>query len=153
MKNFKIKLLGVLSFLLVLAACEVDGIDSITKVDPGADLGAPEVNITAPAEGNTIKVLEEISSITIAFEVVDDIEIADIEVMVDGNVIAQMSDFKDYRIVEEEVVFDNVTNGDHTATVKATDTEGNVTSKTVNFSKEPPYTPKYQNEYLYSHLP
>lgn len=149
MKNYKIKLLGVLSFLMVLAACEVDGIDPITEVDPGADQGAPEVTISAPAEGNTIKVLEEISSINIAFRVVDDIEIDNIEVMVDGNVIAGMSEFKDYRIVQEEVVFDNVTNGDHTVTVKATDLEGNVTSKTVNFSKEPPYTPKFQNEYLY----
>ncbi|MCH4821782.1 Ig-like domain-containing protein [Gramella lutea] len=149
MKNYKIKLLGVLSFLLALAACEVDGIDPITEVDPGADQGAPEVTITSPAEGNTIKVLEEISSVTIAFRVVDDIEIASIEVMVDGSMIAEMSEFKDYRIVDDQVVFNNVTNGEHTATVKATDLEGNVTTQTVNFSKEPPYTPKFQNEYLY----
>ncbi len=149
MKNIKIKLLGVLSFLLALTACEVDGIDPISEVDPGPDQGAPEVTISSPAEGNTIKVLEEISSITIAFEVVDDIEVANIEVMVDGSMIAEMSEFKDYRIVKDEVVFNNVTNGDHTVSVKATDLEGNVTTKTVNFSKEPPYTPKFQNEYLY----
>lgn len=149
MKNYKIQLLGVFSFLLILAGCNVDGIDPITEVDPGADLGAPDVTIIAPADGNTIKVLEEISSITIQFNVVDDIEIASIEVMVDGNMIASMNEFKDYRIVSDEVVFDNVTNGEHTVTVKATDLEGNVTTKTVNFSKEPPYTPKFQNEYLY----
>ncbi|MBT8319922.1 MAG: LamG domain-containing protein [Gramella sp.] len=149
MKNYKIQLLGVFSFLLILAGCNVDGIDPITEVDPGADQGAPDVTIIAPADGNTIKVLEEISSITIQFNVVDDIEIATIEVMVDGNMIASMNEFKDYRIVSDEVVFDNVTNGEHTVTVKATDLEGNVTTKTVNFSKEPPYTPKFQNEYLY----
>ena len=27
--------------------------------------------------------------------------------------------------------------------------EGNITTKTVNFSKEPPYTPRFQNEYIY----
>jgi hypothetical protein len=149
MKNYKIQLLGILSFLFLLAGCELDGIDPITKVDPGADAGAPEVTIITPADGNTIKVLEEISSVNIKFKVVDDIEVALIEVMVDGNMVASMNEFKDYRIINEEVTFNNVTNGEHTVTVKATDLEGNVTSKSVTFSKEPPYTPKYDNEYLY----
>ncbi len=149
MKYFNIKLLSLFSFALTFIACEYDGIDPITKVDPGPDQGAPEVTINAPLEGNTIKVLEEVSSIDIKFKVEDDIEVASIEVMVDGNVIAAMSDFKDYRIVIEELVYDNIANGDHTVTVKATDLEGNITSKTVNFSKEPPYSPKFDNEYLY----
>lgn len=148
MRNY-IKILFSLLIVMSFASCEYDGIDPITKVDPGPDQGAPEVTITAPAEGNTIKVLEEVSSITIKFNVVDDIEIANIEVMVNGNMIASMSEFNDYRIVNNEVVFNNVTNGEHTVTVKATDVEGNVTSKTVNFSKEPPYTPKFENEFLY----
>ena len=46
-------------------------------------------------------------------------------------------------------MFDNVTNGEHTLTVTATDTEGNVSTKTVNFSKEPPYTPRFAGEILY----
>ncbi len=149
MKNINIKLLGLLSFLFIFSACEREGIDPITKVDPGADAGAPEVTIISPLDGNTIKVLEEISSVNIKFKVEDDIEVATIEVMVNGNTIATMNEFLDYRIVNEEVVFNEVTNGEHTVTVKATDLEGNVTTKTVNFSKEPPYTPKYQNEYLY----
>ncbi|MFV8226139.1 LamG-like jellyroll fold domain-containing protein [Christiangramia aquimixticola] len=149
MKNFKIQLLGILSILFFITGCDPDGIDPITKVDPGADAGAPEVTISSPLDGNTIKVLDEVSSINIKFKVVDDIEIALIEVLVDGNMVATMNDFKDYRIVNGEVVYDNVTNGDHTVTVKATDLQGNVTSKTVNFSKEPPYTPKFANEYLY----
>lgn len=133
----------------MFASCEYDGIDPITEVDAGADAGAPVVTITSPTEGNTIKVLEEISSVTIKFKVEDDIEVASVEVMVDGNQIAAMNEFMDYRIVNDQVVFDNVTNGDHTVTVKATDLEGNTTSKTVNFSKEPPYTPKFENEFLY----
>ncbi len=149
MKFSNIKFFGFILSVLLFASCEYDGIDPITEVDPGADAGAPEVTIMSPTEGNTIKVLDEISSINIKFKVEDDIEIDNIEVMVDGNQVAMMDEFLDYRIVNDEVVFDNITNGDHTVTVKATDLQGNTTSKTVNFSKEPPYTPKFANEYLY----
>ncbi|MEO2062662.1 MAG: LamG-like jellyroll fold domain-containing protein [Christiangramia sp.] len=149
MKFSNIKFFGFILSILLFASCEYDGIDPITEVDPGADAGAPVVTIISPAEGNTIKVLEEVSSVTIKFKVEDDIEVASVQVMVDGNEVASMNDFLDYRIVNDEVVFDNVTNGDHTVTVTATDLEGNTTSKTVNFSKEPPYTPKFENEFVY----
>ncbi|MCM8569013.1 Ig-like domain-containing protein [Gramella jeungdoensis] len=151
MRNINIKLLGLFSFILLFAACEYEGIDPITPVDPGADAANPEVTISSPVEGATINVLEEVSSVTIKFEVEDDIEVANIEVAVDGNTIATMNDFLDYRIVKDQVVFDNVTNGEHTVTVTATDMEGNTTSKTVSFSKEPPYTPKFDalGEYIY----
>ena len=149
MKKFNIYFLGLLSALFVFASCEYEGIDPITEVDPGPDQGAPQVTIMSPADGNVIKVIDEVSSIVIKFGVEDDIEVAMIEVLVNDNVIATMSEFMDYRIVNREVVFDNVTNGEHTVTVRATDLEGNVTSETVNFSKEPPYTPKFENEYLY----
>ena len=148
MKNIHKILLGLFSICVMFSSCS-DGIDPITPVDPGEDMSAPEVTISSPLDGNTIKVLDEVSSINIQFKVVDDIEIDNIDVMVDGNMIASMNDFLDYRIVNEEVVFDNVTNGDHTVTVTATDLDGNTTSQTVNFSKEPPYTPKYENEFLY----
>jgi len=148
MKNIHKILLGLFSICVMFSSCS-DGIDPITSVDPGEDMSAPEVTISSPLDGNTIKVLDEVSSINIQFKVVDDIEIDNIDVMVDGNMIASMNDFLDYRIVNEEVVFDNVTNGDHTVTVTATDLDGNTTSQTVNFSKEPPYTPKYENEFLY----
>ena len=156
MKKFNIYFLGLLSALFVFASCEYEGIDPITEVDPGPDQGAPQVTIMSPADGNVIKVIDEVSSIVIKFGVEDDIEVAMIEVLVNDNVITTMSEFMDYRIVNREVVFDNVTNGEHTVTVRATDLEGNVTSETVNFSKEPPYTPKFENEYIlhviqYSH--
>ena len=151
MKNNYIKLLGLFSFILLFAACEYEGIDPITPVEPGADAADPVVTISSPVEGATINVLEEVSTINIKFEVQDDIEVANIEVAVDGNTIATMNEFLDYRIVKDEVVFDNVTNGEHTVTVTATDMDGNTTSKTVTFSKEPPYTPKFDalGEYIY----
>lgn len=148
MKNIYKLFIGLFSICVMLTSCS-DGIDPITPVEAGADMGAPEVTISAPLDGNTIKVLDEISSVDIKFKVVDDIEIDNIEVMVDGNVIATMNDFLDYRIVNEELTYDNIANGDHSVTIKATDMDGNSTSKTVNFSKEPPYTPKFQNEFLY----
>ena len=149
MKNITNKLFGIFACIFLFTACDYDNIDPITQIDAGADAGAPEVTISSPADGNTIKVLAEVSSINIKFNVKDDIEIAKIEVMVDGNMIASMNDFIDYRIVNDEIVFDNITNGEHTVTVTATDIQGNTTSKTVSFSKEPPYTPKFENEYLY----
>jgi hypothetical protein len=140
--------IGLFSICLMLSSCS-DGIDPITPVEAGADAAAPQVNILSPIEGSTIKVLEEVSTVNIKFEVVDDIEVANIQVAVDGNTVASMNEFLDYRVVKDEVIFDNVINGEHTVTVTATDLDGNTTTKTVNFSKEPPYTPRFANEYLY----
>ncbi|MGW1453603.1 LamG-like jellyroll fold domain-containing protein [Salegentibacter agarivorans] len=149
MKKINKYYFGIFSFILLLTSCEYDGIDPLTQVDPGEDAGAPEVTINYPNEGTTIQVPEPVASINIRFEVVDDIEVDMIEVLVNGDQIATFNEFLDYRIVNEEVSFENVTNGEHTLTINATDIAGNTTSKTVNFSKEPPYTPKYAGEFLY----
>ncbi len=149
MKKLNISFIGLFLLFFALTSCENDGIDPITPVDPGADAGDPEVVITSPLDGSTIKVLEEVSTITIKFEVEDDIEIANIEVKVDGNTVTTMNDFLDYRVVKDQVVFDNVMNGEHTVSVTATDLEGNSFTATHNFSKEPPYTPKFAGEFLY----
>lgn len=149
MKKLRITYISFLACFVLLAGCEREGIDSITAVDPGEDQGGPEVTIDYPREGTTLNVLEEVSSIHIEFQVTDDIEIDEIEVLVDGNVVATLNEFPDYRIVDQEVVFDNVTTGEHTVTVRATDMDGNQTSETVNFSKEPPYSPMFANEVFY----
>lgn len=149
MKNFKITYFGILAGLFLMAGCDREGIDGITQVDPGADQSSPEVTISYPREGTTINVLEEVSTINIDFEVIDDIEVAQIEVLVDDSVIATMTDFTDYRIIDRQVEFNNVTTGAHTVTIRATDLDGNQTSETVNFSKEPPYSPLFANEVLY----
>lgn len=149
MKKFKKPLLGFLFLFLALSSCEYDGIDPITAVDAGADAGSPEVTIMYPTEGTAIQVPQAVASIDIRLEVVDDIEVEKIEVLINGNQIAMFDEFTDYRIVKRTVTFDNVTNGEHTLTVRATDISGNVTTKEVNFSKEPPYTPKYAGEFFY----
>lgn len=149
MKKIKKPLFGILFLLLALTSCEYDGIDPISAVDAGADAGSPEITITYPTEGTAIKVPEAVASIEINLEVRDDIEVEKIEVLVNGNQIAMFEEFTDYRIIKRTVNFDNVTNGAHILTVIATDISGNVTTKEVNFSKEPPYAPKYAGEFFY----
>jgi hypothetical protein len=73
MKSMRTLLLG----MLVLAfSCKDSFIDDIRRVAPGDDESAPVVNVVYPAEGTKIKVNEDVTSINLNFEVVDDIEIA-----------------------------------------------------------------------------
>lgn len=147
MKILKLAWVGIL-FAVIAVACN-EWIDPITEVEPGPDESAPVVTIKYPAEGTEIKVPETVASVTIQFEVTDDIEIATIRVLMDGTEIASYSEFKDYRRVIEELVYDQVTDGAHTLTVTATDTEGKSTTASVNFSKALPYVPVYEGEILY----
>lgn len=138
----------IISILLMIISCD-EGIDPITPIPPGNDETAPVVNIKYPQEGTQIRVLEEVASIEIQFEVVDDIEIGQIDLLIDGNQIGSLTDFKDYRRVIDTYNYDNITNGEHVLTVKATDLSGKVTEQMVNFMKVSPYTPKYEGELLY----
>ncbi|MFD1161162.1 LamG domain-containing protein [Hwangdonia seohaensis] len=147
MKTFKNKFIVLLSLLLVYS-CD-NGIDPITEVDPGADASAPQINLKYPTDGTKIKVNEPIASINIEFEVTDDIEVANIDVLIDNNQVATMNDFKDYRRVLADVPFNNVTTGVHELKIVATDLGGQTTTVTANFEKEPPYVPIFANEVLY----
>lgn len=137
-----------LLFAVAMTSC-YDGIDPITAVDPGADVTAPVVKIIAPVEGSTIKVYEEVTSFDVKIEVTDDIEIASISILLDGSEIKSFSSFIDYRRALEQFTYNNLVDGDHVLTVKATDIEGKSTSSEVNFSKEPPYIPLFDGEVLY----
>jgi hypothetical protein len=140
----------ILTLFAFFASCDQDGyIDDITPVAPGPDLEAPDVTISFPREGSEIQVLERVTSVNIEFEVIDDIEIASIRLLFDGNQLASWDSFKDFRVVKEEYLYENVTDGDHVITVEATDIDGKVTSQEVNFSKVPAYVPKYRGEMLY----
>ncbi|NAS12416.1 LamG-like jellyroll fold domain-containing protein [Poritiphilus flavus] len=135
--------------LLFALGCD-NGIDSITQVDPGADASAPQVQINFPQEGTTIKVLEAVTSITIDFEVTDDIEVASVAVTLDGKNIGSFSGFKDYRrVLVDDLVYDKLDDGAHVLSVSATDLDGKNTTSTVNFAKEPAYVPIYIGETFY----
>lgn len=149
MKNLNIRIFGFLAFLFILAGCEREGIDPITRVEPGQDEGAPQVNIKYPQQGTVIKEASELSNITIDLEVEDDIEIQEIVVLVDGQEVETFTEFTDYRIALKKVTFEGLSMGKHTVTVRATDIEGKETVQTTTFSKEPPYTPVFENEVFY----
>ncbi len=149
MKNLNIRIFGFLAFLFILAGCEREGIDPITRVEPGQDEGAPQVNIKYPQQGTVIKEASELSNITIDLAVEDDIEIQEIVVLVDGQEVETFTEFTDYRIALKKVTFEGLSMGEHTVTVRATDIEGKETVQTTTFSKEPPYTPVFENEVFY----
>ncbi len=134
--------------LVFATACD-EGIDPITAVKPGVDETAPVIKINYPTEGTIIKVLDLVTSIDIDIKVTDDIEIGSISVLMDGTEIANFTTFTDYRIALEKFTYDNVATGNHIMTVTATDLEGKSTTSSVNFSKEPPYTPLFEGEVFY----
>ncbi|WP_247653480.1 Ig-like domain-containing protein [Flavobacterium sp. CS20] len=147
MKTIK-KYISLLLILLLATACD-DGIDPISRVDPGPDAGAPLVTIERPINGFSIQVPEPVTSVNIKFRAEDDIELQSVSVKIDGAEIAFYDEFIDYRVFIEELVYDEVTTGSHVLEVSATDLSGNTTIATSNFSKEPPYTPLFPGETFY----
>ncbi len=145
--KYIVKSIMMLLALLVVSCNE--GIDPITAVDAGVDETAPQINITYPTEGVELMPFEEETSIDIAFEVTDDIEVVNVTVSLDGSQIATFNAFKDYRIVLEEVTYDGLGNGEHTVAVSATDAEGKTTTQEVNFAKLAPYSAQFDGEVLY----
>jgi hypothetical protein len=142
----------ILFFVLavfVTGACTQNYIDDISKVDPGSDESNPVVTITSPANGYEIKVPETVAPVTISFEATDDIELSTVSVKINGSEIQKYTDFKDYRRLVDELVYNNVTNGAHVLEITATDLDGKSTTATVNFEKVSPYNPKYAGETFY----
>jgi len=134
---------------LLAFGCKDGYIDEISRVDPGDDEGAPDVTINYPVEGTEVKVFEQVASIDIDFEVTDDIEIASVTLTMDGAEIVSYTEFLDYRILRKVYTYDQLTDGEHTLEVSATDMEGNNTSVSVTFEKVPPYEPQYRGEMFY----
>lgn len=144
-KMRKVNHILVLVLVLLAIGCN-EGIDDITKVVSGTDASAPVVKIVYPIEGTTIKVLDVVTAINIAFEVTDDIEVASVSVKMDGTEIARYNEFLDYRRVIEEYLYENVTTGEHTLSITAVDLNEKSTTASVNFTKEPPYTQLFSGE-------
>lgn len=152
LKNRKMKIFNkyiALSMLLVMAFACNDGIDDITPLKAGPDESAPVITFKYPLEGTQIMVTNPVTSINIRFEVTDDIEIALVKVSLDGTEIASYNNFIDYRRLVGNILYDQVTNGEHTLTVVATDLDGKSTTTSVTFMKVPPYQPKFNGEIFY----
>ncbi|MFV0265753.1 MAG: LamG domain-containing protein [Draconibacterium sp.] len=147
MKRYKFIMLGLLAIFTF--ACQDGYIDGISKVNPGADQSAPQVKVNFPPEGYELQTNDAVASVNINFEVRDDIEVASVVLKMDGADITSYSEFKDYRIVLKQYMYDNVTTGSHVLSVVATDIEGNTTTLDRTFSKAPPYVPKFDGEMFY----
>ncbi|MGQ7869337.1 LamG-like jellyroll fold domain-containing protein [Sunxiuqinia sp. sy24] len=140
----------LVGLLVIFAVACNEGIDPISKVDPGTDASAPVITINSPAEGYQMKVPEATAPVTIDFEATDDIELVTVVVKINGVEIASYSNLKDYRrLVVGDLIFDNVTNGAHVLEIVATDLEGKTTTSSVNFEKVSPYNRMYNGEVFY----
>jgi len=146
MKTLKYIFVSMLAVFVV--ACN-DGIDSISRVDPGTDETAPVVKILYPLEGTMIQVTQEVTSINIQVDAVDDIELESISIHLDGAEIAKFTEFKDYRHGVVSYVYDRLTNGKHTISVIAKDLTGKITTESVDFEKVEPYSPEFDGEVFY----
>jgi len=150
MKIYRHIVLFAIASAFLIVACEMeDFTDPIEKVEPGPDTEAPVVQINYPAQGTAIRVREDTTSVDIEFEVRDDIEIQSVILKVDGNQIAEFTEFKDYRCFINEYTHEPVTNGEHTVTLEATDMDGKSDSQTVGFEKIAPYETRYDGEIIY----
>jgi hypothetical protein len=137
-------------FVITLAVGCSDGyIDDITPVQAGSDKEDPVIEINFPVNGTMIRVVEDEIDITVSFEVIDDILLEQITLQLDGTNFATLTDFKDYRRVVEDVVYEGLTNGSHTLTITAVDGEGKTSSVSVDFDKTAPYSAKYDGEVFY----
>jgi len=132
----------------IMIACN-EGIDPISRVDPGPDEEAPQVIIQAPAEGYQLQLPDAVAPVTIQFEATDDIELVSVTVALNGTQIASFDEFIDYRRFLHEFVYDSVHTGAHVLEITATDIEGKSTTTARNFEKVPPYVPKYEGEIFY----
>jgi hypothetical protein len=95
-------------------------------------------------------VVEDVTTLNVNFMVTDDIEIEKVEVLLDGTEIKEYTDFVDYRRALADFDYENLTNGEHTLTVTATDISGKSTTKSVDFEKVEPYRPVYEGEIFYA---
>lgn len=146
MKTIKYIIISLLSVLFI--SCE-SGIDPISAVDPGPDKTEPVLTISYPLEGTLIRVREDVTSINIQVNAIDDIELESVVISLNGSTIGTYSDFTDYRQAVISHNFTTLGNGEHTLTVVAKDLSGKSTSKSVNFEKVAPYNPIYDGEIFY----
>ena len=117
-------------------------------------LDAPVITFVTPnpAGSTVIQSIQPTTSMTVKFNVTDDIGLTDIVVQYNGATISSMSGFSDPKnVVVDDLLVDNIPNGNHEISISATDTDGNTSSQTVPFLKKQadPYNPLYAGEVFY----
>jgi len=144
----------ILKFFIVSAittsfiACDNNYIDPITEVESGNDAAAPLITITSPSGSIIIPFTDTTTDFNFQYKVVDDIEIANVDVFLDGVKLSSTNSFLDYRIFDNSFK-KNLGLGSHTFMVNATDLAGKTSTKSVTFNIDNKYTALYSGEKMF----
>lgn len=149
MKNILKLTFASIAFLSLSTACSDGYIDDITEVAAGEDKAAPVINIVSPNVAKTlIHPKENTMNAVLEYTVSDDIEIAQIDVYLDGQKISSHTSFLDYRNYKESLS-KSLGLGNHIIKIDAKDTSGKTSSKIFNFNITNIYTPLFDGEKAY----
>ncbi|MCG2793958.1 MAG: LamG domain-containing protein [Weeksellaceae bacterium] len=148
MKNIIKLTFTAVALLSLSTACSDGYIDDISQVAAGEDKAAPIITINSPTGNVTIPFTDVTTDFKFDFKVSDDIEIAKIDLLVDGVVQKSYSSFLDYRIYSD-IYTKNLGLGNHTFTVNAKDLTGKTSTKTVTFNIDNKYNALYDGEKFY----
>jgi hypothetical protein len=132
---------SILKFIIVgmvlslsFTACTKDYIDPISKVAPGTDATAPTVEIISPSADIQFPATTDATNFDFKFNVTDDIELAKVDISLNGTSLKSYTSFVDYRGLPGLFTYPNLGLGNHTFTVVATDLSGKTTTKSFQFS-------------------
>ncbi len=149
MKNKIFQYFGILIAVLFATSCQ--NFDEPAFGDYPLD--PPIITLNTPNAGGStvIRSSDPIASITLNFQVEDDIEISNITVNVDGLDLTNMNQFTNGKnVLVDDLVYD-ASIGTHTLTITATDSHDNVVTLSTTFVVEeaPPYIPTFAGEMFY----
>ena len=148
MKNIlKFSFIG-LGLLLSVTACKKDYIDPISKVEAGSDALAPTVDIITPSSDLQYPATTNAADFDFKFNVKDDIEMAKVDISLDGTLLKSYTSFVDYRGMSGLYTYPQLGVGAHTFKVVATDLSGKTTTKSFAFNITK-YTKLLASEMLY----
>lgn len=150
MKKNIFKIFSFLSLVLLVFSCQNFERDLLGDYP----LDGPMITFVTPnVNGNTvIQSIQPTTSMTVKFEVTDDVAIKSIIVKYNDTQIANMTTFTDPKhVIVNDLVVNDIPNGTHNITIIATDSDDNVITKTVPFLKKQadPYIPQYAGEVFY----
>ncbi|SEM94742.1 Concanavalin A-like lectin/glucanases superfamily protein [Chryseobacterium taichungense] len=148
MKKNIVKLAFALASLLMSISCSDKYIDDINEVAQGSDIVAPTVEIISPAGNLLIPSSASGANVKFQYKVIDDIEIGNVDLYLDGVKIESKNSFLDYRIYNGSYSYNNLSTGSHTIKVDAKDMTGKMSTKSFTFTIDK-YTKKSQYETLY----
>lgn len=149
MKKNIIKLTTAAVCLITFSTACSDGyIDDISEVSQGSDISAPTVQIVSPTGNLFIPSSASGANVKFQYKVVDDIEIGNIDVYLDGIKIESKNSFLDYRIYNGTYSYNNLSTGSHTIKVDAKDKTGKTATQSFTFTVDK-YNKKSPYETLY----